>query len=428
VLVPPNRYIHIALELLCKHVYMLSPNRYFFKEFTQPNFVPFASAMAPAACHACGKSDAKLLRCGRCRGVWFCNRECQVLAARQGHSGANCRPPDEGHAPKAVAEVVPRVPDAAGPSTIAPCVDSASLAPAASSCHACGKSSDKLLLCGRCRNAWFCNRECQVVARKELGHRGVSCRPVDGAPSANVRAPFAAPSRLSTATDIANLYHRFTELMSEARQVHLINTRVGYLASAEKCKEAASMADLVGGANGAILRADADQCLANCLVHLENMAAAARAACSSLRAARASGRRPFLVRSLTACGNVARQAPDEMVNAEVESREQEGLGGLPSYGGLDLTHEGQVSLPTTLAALSRLCVKYMEAAVATCESALAAAGGRDSPAADDDAFVPSVHMEAEVRGTLRICLHDQGERQRGLELARQALALLRQGV
>jgi len=31
--------------------------------------------MAPAACHACGKSGCKLLRCGRCRVVWFCNRE-----------------------------------------------------------------------------------------------------------------------------------------------------------------------------------------------------------------------------------------------------------------------------------------------------------------------------------------------------------------
>ena len=58
------------------------------------------------------------------------------------------------------------------------CADNASsMTPAATSCHACGTSAGKLLLCGRCRNVWFCNRECQVVARQELGHRGANCRP-----------------------------------------------------------------------------------------------------------------------------------------------------------------------------------------------------------------------------------------------------------
>jgi len=158
--------------------------------------------MAPATCHACGKGG-KLLRCGRCRGVWFCNRECQVVAARQGHSGANCRPADGPPAPKvADAEVTLRVTAAAGPSITAPGVDSASLAPAAGSCHACGKSDGKLLRCGRCLGVWFCSRECQTFARKDLGHRGANCRPADRAQtptsSANTRSPFAAPSRPST--------------------------------------------------------------------------------------------------------------------------------------------------------------------------------------------------------------------------------------
>jgi len=46
----------------------------------------------------------------------------------------------------------------------------------ADSCHTCGKSGGKLLACGRCRSAWFCNRECQVVAIKEQGHTGPNCR------------------------------------------------------------------------------------------------------------------------------------------------------------------------------------------------------------------------------------------------------------
>ena len=169
----------------------------------------------------------------------------------------------------------------------------------------------------------------------------------------------------------------------------------------------------------------ADQLLARCLLSLGITAAAARAACSSLRAARAAGSRTLLVKSLIACGTMAHHAPDEMVNAERESRAQERLGGSPSYGGLDLQQEGRVSLPTTPAALSRLGVAYNEAAIATCDAALTAAGGRDSPAAADPRDVPSRYSEAQVRGCLGIILHNLGERQRGVELLRQAVALLR---
>jgi len=108
--------------------------------------------MATATCDACGKGGCKLLRCNRCRNAWFCGRECQIIAARQGHSSANCRPTD-GARTLTAAEVTPRVPDAAGPSTTA--VDSALLVPAASSCHACGKNDAKLLRCGRCWGVWF---------------------------------------------------------------------------------------------------------------------------------------------------------------------------------------------------------------------------------------------------------------------------------
>jgi len=386
--------------------------------------------MAPTTCKGCGKSGCKLLRCGRCRNAWFCGRECQIIAARQGHSGANCRPAGGEPAPKAAdAEVAPRVPDAAAPSTTVPGADSASLAPAANTCHACGKNDAKLLRCGRCRGVWFCNRECQDVARKELGHRGANCRPTDGAQkpesSADARAPFAAPSRASKATDVASLCQRFSDLSTEGYQAFMANTRIGYLAAAENAKEAASVADLIGGAEGAGRRTEADILLANCLLSLGNPAAAARAACSSLRAARAAGSRTLLITSLMTCGAVAYKAPHEMVKAERESREQERLGGSPSYGGLDLSQEGWVSLPTNPAALSRLNLAYEEAAVAICDAALTAAGGRDSPAADDERNVPSLLLEAQVRGRLGISLDDLGERQRGEELLRQTVALLR---
>jgi len=205
-------------------------------------------------------------------------------------------------------------------------------------------------------------------------------------------------------------------------------TRVGFLAAVEKYKEAASVADLIGGAEGAVRRTDADQAQSNCLIRLGNMAAAARAACSSLRAARAAGHRTALVSALSICGNVATRAPDEMAKAERESREHERLGGSPSYGGLDLSQDGWVSLPTTPAALSRLSLAYYEAAVATCDSALTTAGGRESPAADDQRRVPSLRVEANARIGLGKGLYVLGERQRGLELLRQAVALLRPAV
>ena len=111
-----------------------------------------------------------------------------------------------------------------------------------------------------------------------------------------------------------------------------------------------------------------------------------------------------------------------------ESREHERLSGSASYGSPDLSQEGRITLPTTPAALSRLALTYLEAAVATCDTALAAAGGRDSPADDDERWVPSLFLEAQVRGQLGIGLNGLGERQRGVGLLWQAVVLLRRAV
>ena len=278
-----------------------------------------------------------------------------------------------------------------------------------------------------------CNRECQDVARKELGHRGANCRPADGAQRplslACTRSPFAAPTRPSKAADVASLCQRLSDLHTEGRQARMPNTRIGYLAAVENAKEVASVADLIGGAESAGRRAGADGLLSNCLFRLGNTAAAARAACSSLLAARVPGSRRLLIQSLVDCGNVAHFAPGEMVIADRESREQQRRSGSPSYGSLDLSQEGWVSLPTTPAALSRLGLAYYEAAVDTCDAALTAGGsGRDSLTANDQRQVPSLRLEAEVRGRLGAYLRDLGERQCGVELLRQSVALLRLAV
>jgi len=289
-----------------------------------------------------------------------------------------------------------------------------------------GKSAGKLLLCGRCRNAWFCNRECQVVARRELGRRGANCRPAAGVQQSSL----AAPSQPPTPTDAAKLALRYDDLIDEASEAQMANTRIGLLAAVEKGREAALVAALIGGADVAVRRADADQLISECMTRLGDMAAAARSALSSLRAARASGNRTMLVSGLLSCGEPARIAPIEMANAERASREQERISGYPvSYGGLDLSHGGRISLQTTPAALSRLSLAYNEAAVEICDAAIASAGGRSSPAADDSGSVPDLSTEARARGFVGLCLDDLGEeRQRSLELLRQAVGLRRQAL
>jgi len=332
--------------------------------------------------------------------------------------------------------VAARLPDAAGPSTTAPGVDSPPLAPTATSCDACGKSGGKLLRCGQCRSVWFCNRECQVLPKSQ-GHSGVNCRAADRTnrpPASAARSPFAAPSRPFAPTDeeeLSRLKLRvglsrfFHELLDEAKAAFMTNSRAGHLASVEKFNEAVWVADRIGGKDGAILRAGTYCNLAGALSRWGDLAAAARAAYSSLRAARAAGSRTGLIRALAVCGAVAEKAPGEMAGAERESREQERLSGAPPSFGLDLSQERRIRLPTTPAALSRLGLAYHEAAVATCDAALAAAGGSDSPASEGILRVPLLHEEAQARGSLGLCLGNLGEEPQSLELMRQAVALLR---
>ena len=387
-----------------------------------------ACSMEPAAkdCSACGKTDRKLLRCGRCRNAWFCNRACQILARRRGHVGANCCPADGAH----TAEGALRLPDAAGPSTTESGAKSASLAPATNSCDACGKTDCKLLRCGRCRVAWFCNRDCQILTARQ-GHAGANCRPagvVQPSSAAAVRPPVPAQSQPPTPTEGAELIRRFGDLFNEGENACMGNSRIGLLASVEKFKEAAAVADLIGGVEGAVRRADADQVISTALLRLGNMTAAALSSRSSLQWARASRSRTTIAKALVACGRVAMEAPGEMAKAEREAQEQERRSGssTPPYGDLDLSQEGRISLPSSRAAISRLDRTYYEAAVALCDAALAAAGGRDSPAANNEHRVPLARTGAQARGVLGCCMYNAGEEpQRGLELMRQAVALCR---
>jgi len=295
------------------------------------------------------------------------------------------------------------------------------MAPPTTRCYACGKSGGKLLGCARCQKEWFCNRECQAFARAELGHRGANCRAVDAPPP-----DAAALAQASAALQRARLIWTFGAISKEARAHCLANTRIGQLAAAEKLKEAAAATDHIGGAYGADLRSDTDQLLSQCLVHSGDLAAAARAAASSLQAARVSGNRTVLVVALANCGRVAQLAPTEMIRMEKEGRAQEErLGSL----GVALLLEGRVSLPTTARATRSMGLAYAEVALAMCDAALAAAGGRGSPAAADHRRVPSLLAEVTVRDSVVACLAALDEdRPRVMELTRQLVALSRQMV
>jgi len=222
----------------------------------------------------------------------------------------------------------------------------------------------------------------------------------------------------------------YTILMDEAAKALMTRTGTGHITGVQKLNEAGKLADQFGGEEGAEFRSNADHQLCRALLlRMNDMPAAARAACSSLRAARVSGSRSTLVRALSMFGDAATKAPSEMVKAERESREQERLSGSPCHAGLDLSQEGRDSLPSTAAALSRLGLAYHEAAVAICVSALAAVGGHSGPGDDDERRVPVVAAEARARGYLGYCLWNMNEeRHRSLELCRQAVALWRRVV
>jgi len=229
------------------------------------------------------------------------------------------------------------------------------------------------------------------------------------------------------ATRVATLVQSIDDLLGEADQAHRANSMRSHLAAVAKLQEAAAVADLIGCAEGGFFRVEAGALLTNSLFFLCDMAAAARAACSTLRAARASGSPSALVKALCACGTMAKHAPGEMAGAERESREQERIGGSPHHGIQDLSQEGRISLPTTPAALSRLGIAYHEAAVATCDAAIAAVRG--GSAAADELYTPSLRMQAEARGGLGASLIVlAGEQKRGFELLRKAVSELRQVV
>ena len=264
-------------------------------------------------------------------------------------------------------------------------------------CHACGKSGGPLLRCGRCKSAWLCNRDCQRVAVRERGHKGENCCPTDGTQS--TQSPPASANPRAAPVDREELLLKYHRLVAETGKAQRAGTRVGFITATENSTAAAAVAQEIGGAEGAFFMADAQRLLSNIFIRTENQTGAARAACSALRAATVSGSRTALTRALTALGNVAEIAPGEIVMAATESREQERRA-LSPYHGLDLSQEGLVSLVSTPAAFFRLGLSFHEAAVSTCEVALAAAGGLTA----DHRLVHSPHVQAQARARLGMCL------------------------
>ena len=103
------------------------------------------------------------------------------------------------------------------------------------------------------------------------------------------------------------------------------------------------------------------------------------------------------MKTLSMCGNLAREAPVELAKAERDRQTQERLSISPSHGDLDLSQEGRIRLP---ADISRLSLAFNTAAVDLCDAALLAAGGCDGAAAASSHIVPLLEVEAHARGVL----------------------------
>jgi len=197
--------------------------------------------------------------------------------------------------------------------TSTPNSDAAAASPA-KTCLACGKRAGKLLRCGRCRSVWFCNRDCQILAARQ-GHSGANCRTADSAfpspskPLKETLSPFASPSRppAPSPLDPQALTRKFQQLLNEGEVANAAHSRVGYLSSAQKLREANETAVAIGGTMGAWLRTQSERILAHSLLRAGERGPAARAACSSARAARAASSRTLLVEAIVACGIVARE-------------------------------------------------------------------------------------------------------------------------
>jgi len=195
---------------------------------------------------------------------------------------------------------------------------------------------------------------------------------------------------------------QFAALMIESKRANERKTNAGHLAKLAKLKEAAAVANAIGGETGATLRAISDQGLWLTLLAAGDCVAAARAASSMLSAARAeSGNLSMLVEAMATCAIVARRAPETMAKADKKGREKETRDGSLSDKGQQrpsLSQEGRFRFPTTPAALSQLTRAYLTAAVAVCDAALAGyIPDSDTPVSARGRHIPSRRVRAEVQ-------------------------------
>jgi len=192
--------------------------------------------------------------------------------------------------------------------------------------------------------------------------------------------PSSAKPMAVAPLDHAKLLQSNDDLKNDAGVSLMKGTRHGNLTTVGILREAAAVADLIGGAAGLHRNIHVFYVISHCQLALGDVTAAAGAAFASQRAARAVGSRTELVKALALAGTVALDGPDAMARTESEGRQQERTSRYSTYG-LDLSKEGRIRLPSTPADLSRLSRTYCEAAVAVCDASVAAVGrGPGSPA------------------------------------------------
>uniref|UniRef100_A0A8W8KZ01 phytol kinase n=1 Tax=Magallana gigas TaxID=29159 RepID=A0A8W8KZ01_MAGGI len=94
-------------------------------------------------CSFCGQRPTDLLRCSRCKEVCYCSKDCQKGHWREGHR-EHC---------VAVNNQVLSMGENQG-----------------NICSFCGEEAPDSLKCGRCKEVYYCSKDCQREHWKE-GHR-----------------------------------------------------------------------------------------------------------------------------------------------------------------------------------------------------------------------------------------------------------------
>ena len=104
---------------------------------------PKPAVAARGRCASCGKKSSALKHCARCMNISYCSKSCQQTDWSRHKTVCQSSVPHN------------------KPETPTPVAETRDQAVVSHECTACGKASESLMHCVRCRKASYCDRNCQ---------------------------------------------------------------------------------------------------------------------------------------------------------------------------------------------------------------------------------------------------------------------------